>query len=612
MSNWRQWIRVHGTGMVLLSGLLLSLSGCGSMPALMKPSVDEAQAQQMMDEAQFRQAAQAYTRLAKYDRSQRVRYQLLSANAWREEGDYQQVRESLDKLKRNELTPAQAAQFDLLDAEILLDSNEPQGALSLLIADTSKLSPELAASYFELRAKAYVQLGDNASAAGERASLSLLLDPVEKAANEHEIRELLAKLTPDALRALLRSTPRDQPLYAYLRGLAAVPREGSARSFTESVANAPAVAKVANMANAQRDKITKIALLLPSSGPLAPAARAVQDGVLAAYFSDRESTRPELVLVDSGETPESGLAAYKKAIELGAERVIGPIAREQVSAIFQSSDAVLPSLALNFADASILPPQGSFQFALLPEEEAVAAAEHMFERGMKRVAVLVPEDDFGKRVAEAFTARFSALGGEVLEQAFYAPQSTDLSPKVQAAVGVRQSSERAQLVRSIVGIPFTVFPARRYDLEGIFVSGRPAQARLLLPQLRAFDAEDLPIVATSHVYSGTVNAEQDRDLSGLEFCDVPWVMTPRFETRIDAAGVPTLSEMRQLSSTVGAGGRLVAFGIDAYRLMNYLSWLEAHPGSAMSGATGLLSTDSSGSVRRRPSWHVMRAGVPGN
>lgn len=597
---------------MLLVGLLLSLSGCGSMPALMKPSVDETQAQAMMNDAQFRQAAQAYARLAKYDRNQRARYQLLSANAWREEGDYQQVRESLDKLKRDELTELQAIQFDLLDAEILLDSNQAQGALSLLIADPKKLTPELAASYFELRAKAYEQLGDNASAAGERAALSLLLDPVEKAANEHEIRELLARLAPDALRALLRSTPRDQPLYAYLRGLAAMPREGAARSFTESVANAPAVAKVANMANAERDKIAKIALLLPSSGPLAPAARAVQDGVLAAYFSDRDPARPELLIIDSGETPQSALAAYQKATEQGAERVIGPLARDQVSAIFQSGDSVLPSLALNFADASILPPQGSFQFALLPEEEAVAAAEHMYERGLKRVAVLVPEDDFGKRVAEAFAARFGALGGVVLEQAFYAPQATDLSPQVQAAVGVQESRERAELVRSIVGIPFTVFPARRYDLEGIFVSGRPAQARILLPQLRAFDAEDLPIVATSHVYSGTVNTEQDRDLSGLEFCDVPWIMTPRYETRIEAAGVPTLAEMRQLSSTVGAGGRLVAFGIDAYRVMNYLSWLEAHPGSAMSGATGLLSTDLSGSVRRRPSWHVMRAGAPAN
>lgn len=612
MIKWRQQINVRGSGVVLLVGLLLSLSGCGSMPALMRPSVDEAQAQEMMDDAQFRQAAQAYSRLAKYDRKQRARFQLLSANAWREEGDFQQVRESLDKLKRSELTDLQAVQFDLLDAEILLDSNQAQGALSLLIADPNKLTPELAASYFELRAKAYEQLGDNASAAGERAALSLLLDPVEKAANEHEIRELLARLAPDALRALLRSTPRDQPLYAYLRGLAAVPREGSARSFTESVATAPAVAKVANMTNAQRDKVGKIAVLLPSSGPLAPAARAVQDGVLAAYFSDRDPARPELLLIDSGETVESGLAAYQKAIEQGADRVIGPLARDQVSAIFQSSDSVLPSLALNFADASILPPQGSFQFALLPEEEAVAAAEHMFERGLKRVAVLVPEDDFGRRVAEAFTARFNALGGQVLEQAFYAPQATDLSPKVQAAVGVQESRDRAQLVRSIVGIPFTVFPARRYDLEGIFVSGRPAQARILLPQLRAFDAEDLPIVATSHVYSGTVNTEQDRDLSGLEFCDVPWIMTPRYETRIDAAGVPTLAEMRQLSSTVGAGGRLVAFGIDAYRVMNYLSWLEAHPGSAMSGATGLLSTDLSGSVRRRPSWHVMRAGAPAN
>jgi uncharacterized protein len=108
------------------------------------------------------------------------------------------------------------------------------------------------------------------------------------------------------------------------------------------------------------------------------------------------------------------------------------------------------------------------------------------------------------------------------------------------------------------------------------------------------------------VYSGSVNAGLDRDLNGLEFCDAPWLLNSLNE----GDGVPTRASISNLTSTVGAGGRLVAFGIDAYRTLTHLSWLESHPDQAISGATGLLSVDQNGSVRRKPSWAVMRGGIP--
>jgi uncharacterized protein len=229
----------------------------------------------------------------------------------------------------------------------------------------------------------------------------------------------------------------------------------------------------------------------------------------------------------------------------------------------------------------------------------------MAEKGLKRVAFLVPDDDFGKRAAEAFEARFSALGGAVGERAFFPSSGADSSGAIRTALGVNESQARAQLVRGIVGIPFTTQAARRYDLEGLFLAARPPQARLLLPQLRAFDADDWPIIATSHAYSGQPSAGLDRDLNGLEFCDVPWVLA-----QTSGDGIPTRASLSTLSSTIGAGARLVAFGIDAYRALPYLGWLERNPGTAIEGATGLLSADQNGSVRRKPSWAVMRAGTP--
>ncbi len=588
----------------LVAMVMVALAGCTSMP-LLGPTVDESGAKALMDNGQFRDAALAYERLARKYRDQRGKYQLLSADAWREEGDYKNVQASLKAIDRSGLSSNQSVQFDLLDAETLLNRGDAEGALNLLVADPQKLPPEIAAGYFELRAQAFEKNGAFAEAALERAALNGLLDPVERAANEHDLRTLLEKLKPDERRSLMRSTARTHPLYPFLAALGGAAREGGASSYTDSVSTAPAASKTSSLSGATREKISRIALLLPSSGPIAPAARAVQDGIFAAYFADSAENRPELAVIDSGLTAASGKAAYDRAIADGYDHVIGPLQREQVTAIFQSNDAILPTLALNFADSPTLPPKGSLQFALLPEEEAVAAADHMAEKGLKRVAVLVPDDEFGRRAAEAFEARFTALGGAIGERAFFPTTGTDYSAAIFSAMGVTESQGRGKLVRGIVGIPFTAQAARRYDLEGIFLAAKPPQGRLLLPQLRAFDAEDWPIVATSNIYTGSPDSNLDRDLNGLEFCDAPWLLNADV-----GDDVPPRASISSLNSTVGAGARLVAFGIDAYRTLMHLSWLENNPETAIAGATGLLSVDQNGSVRRKPSWAVMRIGVP--
>jgi uncharacterized protein len=399
--------RAHAALVVMV--VLLYLAGCDGMAMLRRtPAVDAAGAKALVDNGQFRDAAQAYQRLAKFDRSQRAHYQLLSADAWREGGDYKNVAATLKTIERKNLSNLESVQFDLLDAQILLNRGDAEGALNLLVADPNKLAPELAAAYFELRARAFELRGDFANASGERATLNALLDPVERVSNEHELKALLEKLSLDDQRNLIRATPRTSALYPFLASLGNVARSGVAGSYTDSVTAAPAATQSVRLGSTARENVRKIALLLPSGGPIAAAARAVQDGVFAAYFADTAPDRAELVLIDSGTTTASAKAADDQAINDGCDHVIGPLQRDQVTAIFQSEAAILPTLALNFAESPTLPPQGSLQFALLPEEEAVAVAEHMAQMGLKRVAMLVPDDEFGKRSAEAFEARFLA------------------------------------------------------------------------------------------------------------------------------------------------------------------------------------------------------------
>jgi hypothetical protein len=137
---------------------------------------------------------------------------------------------------------------------------------------------------------------------------------------------------------------------------------------------------------------------------------------------------------------------------------------------------------------------------------------------------------------------------------------------------------------------------------GVFISMKPQQARLLLPQLR-LAKNTLPVFATSHVYAGTDDPAADRDLEGVEFCDAPWLFDaqPGLARRADLGAA--------FPATKGVAARLFAFGMDAWGLVPYIDWMRGHPGSYLPGATGQLVADEFGRVRRVLIWARFTDGV---
>jgi uncharacterized protein len=567
----------------------------------MGPKVTQADAQAQYDSGNYREAAALYQQMAKRDRAQRAKWQVFAALAWREEGEYAQMASALQGIKRRNLDRADALMLDVLQAEVALRANDARTALSLLVVDDAQLPDNLRPRFAELRARAFTLNGDFADAARERARLNELLDPVERVANEHEIKELIGKLSPEQRRTLQRTLMRTDPVFKWLNGARSAQ---DSDSFAESLSSTEGAQKLVETAMIPRARVSKIALVLPRSGPLAPAAKAVMDGIFAGYFHDASDARPEIRIYDSGSTIESADAALQQAVADGAEQILGPMQRDQVTHIFANATVAIPVLALNYADSGVLPPERSLQMALLPEEEAAAAASRMRAKGLATASVLAPDDEFGKRAAGAFEAKFVALGGQIAERSFYPANSTDQASAIRTALGVSESQNRISLIRGIIAMPVTAQATRRYDIDALFLAARPAQARTLIPQLKLYDADDWPMLATSHIYAGSPSARIDADLNGVEFCDAPWIFG------IASAEVPSKSQVVNMPSAAGAGGRLFAFGIDAYRISSHLEWLSDNPGDAISGATGTLSADTRGSVRRVPVWSRFVEGVP--
>ncbi|NIR61357.1 MAG: penicillin-binding protein activator, partial [Gammaproteobacteria bacterium] len=119
----------------------------------------------------------------------------------------------------------------------------------------------------------------------------------------------------------------------------------------------------------------------------------------------------------------------------------------------------------------------------------------------------------------------------------------------------------------------------------------PRQARQLRPQLEFHQAQDLPVYATSHIYTGISDAEADRDIDGVIFGDMPWVLDPA------GSGGSLRVDVESLwSDSVSAFVRLYAFGADAYRLVRELGKLRAQQYAEYEGVTGNLSLNESNKI----------------
>jgi outer membrane PBP1 activator LpoA protein len=67
-----------------------------------------------------------------------------------------------------------------------------------------------------------------------------------------------------------------------------------------------------------------------------------------------------------------------------------------------------PLLALNFLPTDRPAPERFYQFALSPEDDARAVARYIGASGRRHGVVIVPEGDWGTRVAAAFDEELRA------------------------------------------------------------------------------------------------------------------------------------------------------------------------------------------------------------
>ncbi|MBB2495532.1 penicillin-binding protein activator [Aquipseudomonas ullengensis] len=581
-----------------LAGLLAACASSPSSTLGELPRTPQASIEQLLQQAAASPAEEAAS------------LRLSAADLAYQQQDLGRATRILEDVPLEGLKPAQQVFASTLSAELAMARNKPKSALSALqhpsLERLGELPVEQQARTQLVRARALEADGQTLAAARERVYIAPLLSGNAASANHEAIWALVASLPQSqlqssgdsdldgwlslALATKSAGTP-DQQLAAIDAWKVQHPQHPAAEQLPQQLS------KLKELAG---QPLQKIALLLPEQGQLAAVARALRDGFMAAHYQAQQAGQnpPQVQFYDSSRLSSLD-DFYRQAQADGVQLVIGPLEKPLVKQLSERPQLPLTTLALNYSDAGRESPAQLFQFGLAAEDEAREVARRAWADGMRRAVALVPRGEWGDRVLAAFQQSWQNAGGSLIA-AEHVDQPVELAQQIADLFQLRESESRAKRLQSTLGTAVAGQPARRQDIDFIFLAATPQQAQQIKPTLAFQYAGDVPVYATSHLYTGGTNPAQYMDLEGIRFCETPWLLDANDPLRQQVDS--------QWPQAAGSLGRLYAMGVDAYRLAPRLSQLKALPDSRVEGLSGNLSLNPAQRIERQLPWAEFRNG----
>lgn len=386
---------------------------------------------------------------------------------------FSQFREALDLTRAiarsSNATPAQKYEASELQGEILLSENRVLDALEL-----------------------YVELHNQATDASRKEKYRLAAqDLLDTRLNEEQLTEVADRSSYGFLR----------PTAKYRIGLSLAEQKQLARarsSFQDVVALAPGteLAERATTLITQIDARSRVnprtvGAILPLSGRQQAvgyrALRGLQLG-LGIYSPNKKTSGFRLAVIDSEGNPDIARRAVERLVveDNAAAMVGGLLSRTAGSETSKAQEFGMPTIVLG--QKAGLTESGEFIFrnALTSQMQAEHLAYVAIERlGLKRFAILFPNDPYGTEFANFFWDAVKLRGGSVNAAQPYDPKETDFRGHVQRMVGNYYVEDRSEEYR---------IRYRQYLEKNPRRSARQSQAtpEEILPPIVDFDALFIP------------------------------------------------------------------------------------------------------------------------
>ncbi|CAG0974871.1 Penicillin-binding protein activator LpoA [Methylophilaceae bacterium] len=483
--------------------------------------------------------------------------------------------------------PQQSPYAKILEAAIAVQENDVERTFRLLlplqvsgIQDESALTPEAFASLHTSLALAYQQQPDPLRALEQRTLAEKYLlagretDATQVRANQQAIWLNIATLDKAQL-IEMRGESFDTTIQGWI-DLALGIKHGRnlqtaiadwRKAYPDHPAYTELIAELSEQAglNSQPSDDAsaagslingKIALLLPfASEAYYPVADAIERGFMAARNAVGDTV--EVAIYPTTADKESITGIYQKAVREGAKFIVGPLTRDEVSAL-TTGEFTVPTLALNQAEEGFAL-ENLYSLGLSVDTEASQIAKIARDDGMQTAVILAADNPVANRMARTFHEAWLAEGGQTLLHLNINEQSSPAD--IQAQVGM-------------------------HPADMILLAMHPEMARAL----RGFLDITITTFGFSHIYTGVNHEPEDAALLAVHFIDLPWMIDSEEEAFADYR--PAAADLPQ-----GMIQRWFALGVDTYQV---LSTLASQPGksSVLQGLTGRIEITPRGEIKR--------------
>jgi len=246
-----------------------------------------------------------------------------------------------------------------------------------------------------------------------------------------------------------------------------------------------------------------IGCLLPLTGPYAAFGNRALKGIQFALDQfNNQSNQPafEMIVKDTRSDPETTIKAIRQFDKSRVSIIFGPI----ITSEYAAKEAQIKGIPIiTLSQKPDIPELGDYVFRvfLTPQMQIDTLVPYVVnELGIRRFAVLYPEEAYGDIFFKAFRKRVLDLGASLVAVESYKPEQTDFASQI------KKFSNRCKPNHDEVSLSKkkTITKKNRHqkyevvlDFDAIFIPDSADKIALIAPQLAFYDIDNILLMGTN-------------------------------------------------------------------------------------------------------------------
>jgi len=278
--------------------------------------------------------------------------------------------------------------------------------------------------------------------------------------------------------------------------------------------------------------------------------------------------------------------------------VIGPLLKSSVDAYIQQTEIWQPTLLLNLPIKQQIAPH-HMVLSMDPKDEAIQAATTLSRQNFRHPIIYSQSDSVSQRITNTFASQWLKITGELPETIFFNGEN-GMQDQLKSSLGIKQSDIRIKEIDKRIRQKLKTEERNRRDVDMIYLVGSPNETRLLKPyidvNISPF-AKAVPIFASSRSHSDNADSSDSRDLTGLRFTEMPWLLKSKQQnTSLKALNEQIWPEKNDSLK------RIFAMGYDSLSLIDKFQAFKHNPYIRHFGQTGIIQMNKDGILTRSLLW----------